>query len=52
MGVYLSEPNTQKEIREGSGTGVVYCKAEMQGTHSDTQVGGEIWKMLPSTKPI
>lgn len=31
MGVYLSEPNTNKEFKEGSGGGVVYCKAEMQG---------------------
>jgi serine/threonine protein phosphatase PrpC len=31
MGVYLSEPNTNKDIKEGSGNGVIYCKAEMQG---------------------
>jgi hypothetical protein len=34
MGVYLSEPNTNKEIKEGSGSGIVYCKAEMQGSLS------------------
>lgn len=27
MGVYLSEPNTEKEIKEGSGSGIIYCKA-------------------------
>lgn len=52
MGVYLSEPNTQKEIKEGSGTGLVFCKAEMQGTHFTIQAGEEIWKMQPSTKQI
>ena len=31
MGVYLSEPNTNKDIKEGNGNGVVFCKAEMQG---------------------
>ena len=31
MGVYLSEPNTAKDVKEGSGNGVTFCKAEMQG---------------------
>lgn len=31
MGVYLSEPNTTKDIKEGKGSGVIYCKADMQG---------------------
>ena len=45
MGVYLSEPNTEKEIKEGKGSGVVYCKAEMQGICCSRQVGGSPWKM-------
>lgn len=32
MGVYLSEPNTNKDFKEGKGSGIVYCKAEMQGS--------------------
>lgn len=52
MGVYLSEPNTSKEIKEGSGGGIVYCKAEMQGSLGLTQVGENRWKMLRSMKPI
>lgn len=31
MGVYLSEPNTHKEIKEGNNNGIIFCKAEMQG---------------------
>lgn len=31
MGVYLSEPVTQKTVHEGSGNGFTYCMAEMQG---------------------
>ena len=50
MGVYLSEPNTAKEIKEGNGSGVVFCKAEMQGNTFPTQVGEKTWKMQPSMK--
>ncbi len=33
MGVYLSEPKTEKDFKEGKGSsGIVYCKAEMQGS--------------------
>jgi hypothetical protein len=31
MGVYLSEPVTDKTVKEGDGKGFTYCMAEMQG---------------------
>lgn len=31
MGVYLSEPVTDKNLKEGKGNGFTYCMAEMQG---------------------
>lgn len=31
MGVYLSEPNKDKKIKEGHKKGVSFCLAEMQG---------------------
>jgi hypothetical protein len=31
MGVYLSEPVTDKTMKEGKGNGFSYCMAEMQG---------------------
>lgn len=51
MGVYLSEPNTLKEIKEGKDNGFVFCKAEMQGTIPIMQAGASLWKTQPSTKP-
>lgn len=51
MGVYLSEPSTAKTIHEGSGSGVVYCKAEMQGNFLGTKVGASQWKTQRSTRP-
>lgn len=50
MGVYLSEPITEKTVKEGTGKGFSFCMAEMQGKHTCTQVGAKIWRMLPSTK--
>ena len=29
--MYLSEANTNKDVKEGSGKGLIFCKAEMQG---------------------
>lgn len=52
MGVYLSEPNKDKKILEGCKEGVSFCSAEMQGIPSFTQVGGKIWRMLPSAPSI
>lgn len=31
MGVYLSEPATEKHVQEGMGNGMSFCFAEMQG---------------------
>lgn len=31
MGVYLSEPITEKKVKEGEGKGFSFCMAEMQG---------------------
>ena len=50
MGVYLSEPMTEKTIKEGVGKGFSYCMAEMQGKHWLTQDGARTWKTPPFTK--
>ena len=50
MGVYLSEPVTEKTIKEGSGKGFTFCMAEMQGKTPNTQVGGRTWRTHPSTR--
>lgn len=49
MGVYLSEPNKEKKISEGSITGLSYVSAEMQGNLREIQVGAKVWKTQPST---
>lgn len=48
MGVYLSQPYTEKSIKEGTGNGLIYCKAEMQGILWVNQVGEGPWKTLLS----
>lgn len=50
MGVYLSEPITEKTVKEGTGKGFTFCMAEMQGKQPLIKVGEKIWKMPPSMK--
>ncbi len=50
MGVYLSEPITEKKVKEGSGKGFTFCMAEMQGKAYMTQDGEKTWRMLRSMK--
>jgi hypothetical protein len=53
MGVYLSEPVTEKKVVEGSTKGYSFCCAEMQGFLCIYQkAGGKTCRMLPYTKPI
>ena len=47
MGVYLSEPNTEKKINEGMKNGITFCVAEMQGKISFIQAGEKTCKMQP-----
>lgn len=50
MGVYLSEPVTEKQIKEGKGKGFTFCMAEMQGRLVTSQVGERVWRMPQSTR--
>jgi hypothetical protein len=45
MGVYLSEPNKEKHITAGSGKGLTFVSAEMQGNPPPTKAGGKTWRM-------
>lgn len=50
MGVYLSEPVTEKNVKEGTGKGFSFCMAEMQGKRRNTQVGVRAWRTHPSKR--
>lgn len=50
MGVYLSEPITEKNVKEGTGKDFTYCMAEMQGTPLLTKDGARTWRMPLSFK--
>ena len=52
MGVYLSEPITEKHIKEGESKDYTYCVAEMQGKNEVTQGGASRWRTPPSTRLI
>lgn len=52
MGVYLSEPITDKHIKEGESKDYTYCVAEMQGKNEVTQGGASRWRTPPSTRLI
>lgn len=50
MGVYLSEPITEKKVMEGKGKGFTFCMAEMQGMPLFIQDGEKTWRTPPSMK--
>lgn len=50
MGVYLSEPITEKTVKEGTGKGFTFCMAEMQGSHAIIKAGEKIWRTPQSMK--
>ena len=52
MGVYLSEPNKEKHIVEGTGVGYSFVSAEMQGNSHTSQDGERACKTQPSILPI
>lgn len=52
MGVFLSEPKVNKKIKEGSGVGLTYCKADMQGKDKLTQDGAITCRTQLSMKSI
>lgn len=47
MGVYLSEPNTNKHLKEGKKDAMAFVSGEMQGIIIFIEAGGKVWKMLP-----
>jgi hypothetical protein len=53
MGVYLSEPVTEKTTKVGGNRkDLSYVSCEMQGKPSIIKVGENLWRMLPSMKLI
>jgi hypothetical protein len=46
----MSEPVTDKTIKEGEGKGFSFCMAEMQGKTRNTQVGVRVWRTHLSTR--
>lgn len=49
MGVYLSEPSTEKNYKAGDGKKYAYASAEMQGLSPHIQDGGRRWRTHAST---
>lgn len=52
MGVYLSEPETKKDVHTGSNGLMKFASAEMQGKLTLIQAGARTWRMQPSTSSI
>jgi len=50
MGVYLSEPETSKNIKIGSKGELRFVSGEMQGTPINIQGGEKIWRTPRSTR--
>lgn len=48
MGVYLSEPNTNKHLKEGKKDAMAFVSGEMQGIIIVIEAGEKVWRMLPS----
>ena len=48
MGVYLSEPETKKDIHTGTLKNMKFCSGEMQGIEGMTQVGEKTWRTQQS----
>lgn len=46
MGVYLSEPETSKNVHAGEEGKLRFVSAEMQGISVMMQGGGRTWRML------
>lgn len=49
MGVYLSEPETSKNVQTGVKGDLRFVSGEMQGTIIDIQGGERIWRTPQST---
>lgn len=52
MGVYLSQPNTQKNTVRGKSGKMAFVSVEMQGIVDEMKVGEKTWRMLQYMKLI